>query len=51
MITAVNDEPVADFDDLLNALERQRPGDKVTLTIWRSGQTRKQAVTLAEASD
>ena len=51
VITAVNDEPVADFDDLLNALERQRPGDKVTLTIWRSGQTRKQAVTLAEASD
>ena len=51
MITAVNDEAVSDLDDLLTSLERFRPGDKVTLTLWRGGQTRKQAVTLGEASD
>jgi S1-C subfamily serine protease len=51
VITAVNDEPVADFDDLLTALERYRPGDKVTLTLWRAGQTRRQAVVLSESSD
>jgi S1-C subfamily serine protease len=51
VITAVNDEPVADIDDLLNALERHRPGDKITLSISRAGQQRKQSVTLAEASD
>ena len=51
VITAVNDEAVSDLDDLLNALERFRPGDKVTLTLWRGGQTRKLAVALGEASD
>lgn len=51
VITAVNDEAVSDLDDLLNAVERFRPGDKVTLTLWRGGQTRKLAVTLGEASD
>jgi S1-C subfamily serine protease len=44
VITAVNDEPVADLDDMLAQLERRQPGDTVTLTLWRNGQTRKQAV-------
>jgi S1-C subfamily serine protease len=47
VITAINDEPVADLDDMLAQLERRAPGESVTLTLWRSGQTRKQAVTLA----
>ena len=47
VITAINDEPVADLDDMLAALERRAPGDNVTLTLWRGGQTRKQAVVLA----
>jgi S1-C subfamily serine protease len=51
VVTAVNDEPVADFDDLLNALERYRPGDKVTLTVWRAGQTRRQSVALVDSGD
>ncbi|MEK8029578.1 trypsin-like peptidase domain-containing protein [Ideonella sp. DXS29W] len=51
VITAVNDETVADLDDLLNVIERFRPGDKVTLTLWRGGQTRKQTVTLGESSE
>ena len=51
VITAVNDEPVSDLDDMLTALERFQPGDKVTLTLWRAGKTRKQSVTLAESDE
>jgi S1-C subfamily serine protease len=51
VITAIDDEPVADLDDMLTALERRRPGERVTLTLWRAGQTRRIAVTLAESGD
>ncbi len=47
VITAINDEAVADMDDLLQQLERRSAGDTVTLTVWRGGQTRKVAVALA----
>jgi S1-C subfamily serine protease len=50
VITAVDNENVVDLDHLLSQLERHQPGDTVTLTLWRSGQQRKQAVVLA-ASD
>jgi S1-C subfamily serine protease len=46
VITAINDEPVADLDDMLTQLERRQAGDSATLTVWRNGQTRKQAVVL-----
>ncbi len=46
VITAIDDQPVADLDDMLEKLERHQPGDTVTLTVWRAGQTRKQAVVL-----
>ncbi len=51
VITAINDEPVETLDDMLNVLEQLQPGDKATLTVWRSGKTRKQAVTLAESDE
>ncbi len=51
VITAVNGEPVSDLDDMLTALERFQPGDKVTLTLWRAGKSRKQTVTLAESDE
>ena len=35
---------------MLANLERRQPGDRVTLTVWRDGKTRKQVVTLG-ASD
>jgi S1-C subfamily serine protease len=47
VIVAVNDEPVADLDSMLAQLEQRAPGDSVTLTLWRAGQQRKQAVVLA----
>ena len=46
VITAINDEPVADLDEMLAQLERRQPGDSVTLSVWRNGQTRKHSVLL-----
>ncbi len=50
VITAVNDEAVADLDDMLMQLERRQPGENVMLSLWRNGQTRKKSVALG-ASD
>jgi S1-C subfamily serine protease len=47
VITAVDDQAVSNLDDLLTQLEGHQPGDNVTLTLWRAGKTRKQAVSLA----
>ncbi len=49
VITAVNDEPVADLDEMLNQMESRQAGETVTLSVWRSGQTRKIRVPLAES--
>ncbi len=49
VITAINDEAVADLDDMLALLERRQPGETVTLSVWRNGQTRRQPVVLAAA--
>jgi len=49
VITAVDGEPVANLDELLTQLEQHQPGDSVTLTLWRAGKTRKQAVVLTTA--
>ncbi len=51
VITAINDEPIDDADDMLNALEKLNPGDSATLTLWRAGATRKVSVTLSESED
>jgi S1-C subfamily serine protease len=47
VITAIDNEPVTDLDGMLAQLERRSPGDSITLTVWRAGQTRKLAVVLA----
>jgi S1-C subfamily serine protease len=46
VITAINDQPVVDLDDMLSLLEQRQPGESVTLTLVRGGQQRKQAVVL-----
>ena len=48
VITAIDEQPLADLDDMLSQLERRQPGDSVTLTLWRGGQTRKQALVLGK---
>ena len=47
VITAINDEPVSDLDDMLAVLERRQIGEAVTLTLWRNAQSRRQTVVLA----
>ncbi len=47
VITAVDGEAVTNLDDMLTLLERRAPGDRVTLTVWRDGATRRQMVVLA----
>ena len=49
VITAVDGQPVADLDDMLSLLETRQIGDKVTLTVWRAGQTRKVTATLGSS--
>jgi S1-C subfamily serine protease len=46
VITAINDEPVADLDEMLAQLERRQAGDTVSLTVWRAGQSRKVSAVL-----
>jgi S1-C subfamily serine protease len=47
VVTALNDEPVTSLDDMLTLLEKRQPGETVTLSLWRGGAKRKQAVVLA----
>ncbi|MBL8344969.1 MAG: trypsin-like peptidase domain-containing protein [Rubrivivax sp.] len=49
VITAVDGEAVGDLDGMLTLLEQRQPGDTVTLTLWRAGQTRRQAVQLGSS--
>jgi S1-C subfamily serine protease len=49
VITAINDEPVTDVDDMLTLLERRQPGETITVSLWRAGKTRKQGVVLGSS--
>ena len=49
VITAINEEPVGDWDEMLSQLERRQPGDTVTLTVWRAGKARKVPVALGSS--
>jgi S1-C subfamily serine protease len=49
VITAVDGQAVADLDDLLSLIETRQIGEKVTLSVWRSGQTRKVVATLGSS--
>jgi S1-C subfamily serine protease len=48
VITAINGHPVSSSDDVRATLAMHHPGDKVTLTINRNGQTVHVPVTLGE---
>ena len=49
VITAVDGQAVKDLDDMLSLLETRQIGEKVTLTVWRAGQTRKVVATLGSS--
>jgi S1-C subfamily serine protease len=46
IITAVAGNPVATFDDLLTAVEQREPGDQLTITVLRDGQSKDLTVLL-----
>ncbi len=49
IITAIDGKPIAQMDDLIAYLETSTlPGDRVTLRVWRNGQTLDLPVTLDE---
>jgi S1-C subfamily serine protease len=49
IITAVNGQPVTQMNDLIAYLEdNTRPGDTVTLTVWRDGAQVEVPITLGE---
>jgi 2-alkenal reductase len=49
IIVAFNGKPVRDYDDLIAQLvSTSKPGDVVTLTIWRDGKQMDMQVTLGE---
>jgi putative serine protease PepD len=50
VIVAVDSKPVTDAEELIVAIRSHRPGDQVTLTIRRGGQTSDVTVTLGSAS-
>ncbi|MDL5033245.1 trypsin-like peptidase domain-containing protein [Pelomonas sp. APW6] len=51
VITALNDEPLGDLDDMLTLLEKRQVGERVSLTLWNKGKTRRQVVVLGASSD
>jgi S1-C subfamily serine protease len=49
IITAINGEPIRGWNDLVSYLARStQPGDQITLTIYRNGETIELSLTLAE---
>jgi S1-C subfamily serine protease len=48
VIVALNDEPVQDYDDLYNTLDRFNPGDKVQVTFVRDKKRQSVEIVLVE---
>jgi S1-C subfamily serine protease len=51
IITAVDQTPVNPLHELSDVLAQYEPGDRVTLTIWRAGESETVRVVLGEAPD
>jgi Do/DeqQ family serine protease len=51
VITHFNGRSVRTIDDMANFMLRAKPGQRVTLRIWRDGQTQEINVTLGERPD
>jgi S1-C subfamily serine protease len=47
LILEIDGKPVRSRSDLQGRLGSYKPGDTVTLTLWRDGKTRKASVRLA----
>jgi serine protease Do len=50
VVTAINGERMQNYLQLGNTVASMRPGEEVTLSVWRNGETREITVTLGSAS-
>src|SRR4051794_1818959 len=48
IITKVNDKPISGMDDVVSAVNDQKPGDEITLTIFSGGQQKDVTVKLGD---
>jgi S1-C subfamily serine protease len=46
VITAIDEQAIANLDDLLEVIDRHQPGESVSLSVWRAGKVRRVAVVL-----
>jgi S1-C subfamily serine protease len=51
IIQGIDGKEVGSVGDLLGRLGSYRPGDTVTLTVWRDGETRRVSVRLQQARE
>jgi S1-C subfamily serine protease len=51
VVTAVENLPISTMNELMMLVRRHEPGDRVDLTVVRSGVTRHVKVRLAESPD
>ena len=51
LIVAIDGHTIANFDDLLEQLERHQPGERVSLRVRRANQEREVQVTLGEPDE
>jgi S1-C subfamily serine protease len=51
VVTAVDNQPISTLNELMMLVRRHEPGDKVDVTIVRSGVTRHVKVRLVESPD
>lgn len=47
IITAIDQHPTRNYDELMTALEKYQPGDTVELVLSRNGKTKRETLTLA----
>jgi S1-C subfamily serine protease len=48
IITKVDGKQITGMDDVISAVNEQKPGDDLTMTVWRDGQQRDVTVTLGD---
>jgi S1-C subfamily serine protease len=51
LITAIDGKPIETRDALTRAVEQKKPGDRLDLTVWRSGRSRTVTVKLGSAPE
>ena len=48
IITKVDGKQITGMDEVISAVNGKKPGDQITLTVWRDGQQKDLTVTLGD---